>query len=48
MQWWQEFFSVARMSGYDGAVSLEMEDLTLPMREGHIASLRTLKEALVL
>ncbi len=48
VQWWQEFFSVARMSGYDGAVSLEMEDLTLPMREGHIASLRTLKEALVL
>lgn len=48
VQWWQEFFSAARMSGYDGAVSLEMEDLTLPMREGHIASLRTLKEALVL
>ena len=48
LQWWQEFFSVARMAGYDGDVSLEMEDLTLPMLEGHLASLRTLKEALVL
>lgn len=48
VQWWQEFFSVVRMAGYDGAVSLEMEDLTLPMTEGHIASLRTLREALVL
>lgn len=48
VQWWQEFFSVARMSGYDEYVSLEMEDLTLPMLEGHIASLRTLKQALVM
>lgn len=48
LQWWQEFFSVVRMCGYDGAVSLEMEDLTLPMLEGHLASLRTLREALVL
>ncbi len=48
VQWWTEFFSVCRMSGYDEEVSLEMEDLTLPMLEGHLASLRTLKEALVL
>lgn len=48
VQWWKEFFSVARMAGYDDVVSLEMEDLTLPMKEGHIASLRTLKEALTL
>lgn len=47
-QWWKEFFSVVRMYGYDEVVSLEMEDLTLPMKEGHISSLRTLKEALVL
>ena len=47
-QWWQEFFSVVRMSGYDEVVSLEMEDLTLPMLEGHIASLRTLRQALVM
>lgn len=40
--------TVVRMSGYDGEVSLEMEDLTLSMLDGHISSLRTLKEALVL
>jgi Sugar phosphate isomerases/epimerases len=27
--WWKEFFSVLRMTGYDGYVSLEMEDLTM-------------------
>lgn len=48
LQWWQEFFSVVRMSGYNDVVSLEMEDLTLPMLEGHLASLKTLKDALVL
>ena len=47
-QWWKEFFSVVRMCGYDGDVSLEMEDLTMPMLEGHIASLRTLREALTI
>lgn len=47
-QWWKEFFSVVRMSGYDEEVSLEMEDLTLSMLDGHLSSLRTLKEALVL
>lgn len=46
--WWLEFFSVVRMCGYDEEVSLEMEDLTMSMLDGHIASLRTLKEALVL
>lgn len=48
VQWWQEFFSVCRMSGYDDVVSLEMEDLTMSMLDGHIASLRTLREALVM
>ena len=48
LQWWQEFFSVVRMCGYHDVVSLEMEDLTLTMMEGHVASLRTLKDALVL
>ena len=47
-QWWKEFFSTVRMAGYDGDVSLEMEDLTMPMLEGHLTSLRMLKEALVL
>ena len=44
--WWKEFFSVVRMSGYDGEVSLEMEDLTLSMMDGHLSSLRVLREAL--
>ena len=48
LQWWQEFFSVVRMSGYDDVVSLEMEDLTLSMLDGHLASLKTLKDALVI
>ena len=47
-QWWHEFFSVIRMAGYNDTVSLEMEDLTLPMLEGHLASLRTLREAMVI
>ena len=47
-RWWREFFSVVRMGGYDGDVALEMEDLTMPMLEGHLMSLRTLKSALAL
>ena len=47
-QWWKEFFSVVRMSGYDEDIALEMEDLTLSMLDGHLSSLRTLKEALAL
>lgn len=46
-QWWREFVSVLRMEGYDDIISLEMEDLTLPMLEGHLSSLATLKDALV-
>ena len=45
-KWWKEFFSVVRMSGYDDEISLEMEDLTLSMLDGHLASLRVLREAL--
>lgn len=48
VQWWKEFLSVCRMSGYDDVISLEMEDLTLSMLDGHIASLRALREALVM
>jgi sugar phosphate isomerase/epimerase len=48
IQWWREFFSVAAMYGYDGDVSLEMEDMTMSSVEGHLFSLRTLKDALVL
>lgn len=48
VQWRQEIFSEIRMSGCEEIISLEMEDLTLPMKEEHIVSLRTLKEVLVL
>ncbi len=48
VQWWQEFFSAVRMAGYTEEVALEMEDMTQPMLEGHLASLRTLKQALCL
>lgn len=46
-QWWKEFLSVARMNGYDEVISLEMEDLTLGMVEGHLTSLQVLKDCLV-
>lgn len=29
-RWWKEFFSVLSMMGYDGPVSLEIEDQTMP------------------
>ncbi|MBD5147629.1 MAG: sugar phosphate isomerase/epimerase [Oscillibacter sp.] len=48
VEWWKEFFSVLRMEGYDGVISLEMEDLTMPMLEGHLSSISVLKEALTL
>ena len=47
LRWWKEFISVLRMAGYDDVISLEMEDLTLPMLEGHLTSLDTLRQALV-
>ena len=47
-QWWSEFLSVVRMSGYNDVVSLEMEDLTMSMMEGHLYSLDILKRAMVL
>lgn len=42
LQWWKEFFSVLSMMGYDGHVSLEMEDLTMSVEAG----LRTSIDAL--
>ncbi|MDR1210840.1 MAG: sugar phosphate isomerase/epimerase, partial [Spirochaetaceae bacterium] len=42
LQWWKEFFSVLSMTGYDGYVSLEMEDLTMSVEAG----LRTSIDAL--
>jgi sugar phosphate isomerase/epimerase len=42
LQWWKEFFSVLSMTGYNGHVSLEMEDLTMSVEAG----LRTSIDAL--
>lgn len=46
INWWKKFFATAKAVGYNGDVSLEMEDMSLSMLEGHLVSLQTLKEAL--
>ena len=43
LQWWKEFFSVCKMMGYDGYVSLEMEDLTMTVEAGLQTSIDALK-----
>ena len=44
--WWKEFFSILAMVGYDGPVSLEMEDRTMDQLTGTRKSMAVLKEAL--
>lgn len=44
--WWKEFFSVVNMTGYNGAVSLEMEDMTMDQLTGVKKSVKVLKESL--
>jgi sugar phosphate isomerase/epimerase len=46
LQWWKEFFSVCRMMGYDGYVSLEMEDLTMSVEAGVLTSIEALKQTI--
>lgn len=46
LQWWKEFFSVVHMTGYDGAVSLEMEDLTMSVEAGLTTSIDALNQTL--
>lgn len=46
VQWWKEFFAVARLVGYDGPVSLEMEDQGMEPLTGVKKSLTTLRLAL--
>lgn len=46
VQWWKEFFAVARFIGYEGPVSLEMEDMGMEPLVGVKKSLATLKLAL--
>ncbi len=43
LKWWKEFFSVCHMMGYDGYVSLEMEDLTMSVEAGLETSIDALK-----
>jgi sugar phosphate isomerase/epimerase len=46
LQWWKEFFSVCHMVGYDGIVSLEMEDLTMSVDAGIQTSVDALKQTI--
>lgn len=46
LQWWREFFSVVRMTGYNDVVSLEMEDLTMSVEAGIRISVDALKATL--
>lgn len=43
LQWWKEFFCVVRMAGYNGWVSLEMEDFTMSAEAGIQSSIDALK-----
>jgi len=43
--WWKEFLCAVRMAGYDGEVSLEMEDVSMESETGIRKSLEILKEA---
>lgn len=46
LQWWKEFFSVVRMTGYDDWVSLEMEDLTMSVEAGIRTSIDALQQTI--
>ena len=46
LQWWKEFFSVVRMMGYNGYVSLEMEDQTMSVEAGVQTSVNALQQTL--
>ncbi|MEQ3427390.1 sugar phosphate isomerase/epimerase [Klebsiella aerogenes] len=46
LQWWKTFFSVLRMTGYNGDVSLEMEDLTMSVEAGLRTSIDALNASL--
>jgi sugar phosphate isomerase/epimerase len=45
--WWKRFCSVLRMSGYDGPLSLEMEDQMTDPLTGVRKSLEVLREAII-
>lgn len=45
-QWWREFLSVLSMMGYDGPVSMEIEDMTMPLEVGVRKSCDFLKKVM--
>lgn len=47
LQWWKEFFSVVGMMGYDGWVSLEMEDFTMSTNAGIQSSIDALQATII-
>lgn len=47
LQWWKEFFSVVGMMGYDGWVSLEMEDFTMSTEAGIRSSIDALQATII-
>lgn len=46
LKWWKEFFSVLSMMGYNGDVSLEMEDLTMSVEAGVATSVDALLQTI--
>ena len=46
LQWWKEFFSVVRMTGYNDWVSLEVEDFTMSAEAGIRSSVHALMESI--
>lgn len=46
-QWWKEFFSNLSMAGYEGYVSLEMEDLTMSVDAGLRTSIDSLEATII-
>ncbi|MCB1832887.1 MAG: sugar phosphate isomerase/epimerase, partial [Geminicoccaceae bacterium] len=47
LQYWKEFFSVVGMMGYDGWVSLEMEDFTMSTDAGIQSSIDALQATII-
>lgn len=45
-EWWKEFFAVLSMMGYDGPVSLEIEDKTMPALTAVKKSLKFLQDVM--
>ncbi len=46
VHWWSEFFTVVRMMGYDGPISLENEDLSMDQLTSVKKSTKVLQEAM--